>query len=137
MTLLRPAKVTTTIDHKVDSGQRGSSISVEMFESDVAEINCTAAEGLPQPKIQWFLNNNLIEFGSREFSDRFEILNTEGPTNTGDGWYQQQRIRYTANKKDNEEILQCKVEQVDDQGSRVTTSNDDAKYHLFIKVRLY
>ena len=128
--------MTTAIDHTVEAGQRGSSNSVEMFETDVAEITCTAAEGLPQPKIQWFLNNNLIDFESRDFVDRFQILNTEGPTNRRDGWYQQQSIRYTANKKDNEEILQCKVEQVDDQGSIVTTSNNEAKYSLYIKVTL-
>ena len=137
VTLLRPARVSTSIDHTVEGGDRQSSASAEMFETDEAEITCTAEEGLPQPKILWFLNNNLIEFDAQEFRDRFKILNTEGPTNNRHGWYQQQRIRYTANKKDNEEILQCKVEQVDDQGSIVTTSNNEAKYRLYIKVTLF
>lgn len=137
VTLLRPARVSTSIDHSVEGGDRQSSASAEMFETDEAEITCTAEEGLPQPKILWFLNNNLIEFEAREFRDRFKILNTEGPTNKRNGWYQQQRIKYTANKKDNEEILQCKVEQVDDQGSIVTTSNNGAKYRLYIKVTLH
>ena len=135
VSLLRPARVSASIDHTtVEAGDRGS--SAEMFETEVAEITCTAQEGFPQPKIQWFLNNILIEFESREFRDRFQILNTEGPIDRQDGWYQQQRIRYTADKKDNEEILQCKVDQVDDQGSVVTTSNNDAKYRLYIKVTL-
>ena len=138
VTLLRPARVSTSIDHTVEAGDRQSSASAEMFETEQAEITCTAQEGLPQPKILWFLNNNLIEFEAREFSDRFQILSTEGPTynRNRNSWYQQQRIRYTANKKDNEEILQCKVEQVDDQGSVVTTSNNEAKYRLYIKVTL-
>ena len=138
VTLLRPVKLSASMDHTVETGLRGSSPSAEMFESDVAEITCTAEEGLPQPKIQWFLNNDLIEFENRKFSDRFEILDTEGPTNKpdGSGWYQQQRIKYTANKKDNEEILQCKVDQVDDQGSVETTSNNAAKYSLYIKVMM-
>ena len=100
--LARPAKVSTTIDHK----------------TDVAEVRCKADCALPQPKIQWLLNNNIIDFNSAEFSDRFQLVDTEGPSQrTTDSWYQEQTIRYTADMRDNENVLKCQVEQVDDQGN--------------------
>ena len=106
-----------------------------MYDTDVAEITCTAEDGLPQPKIQWFLNNNLIDFDSNEFRDRFKLLDNEGPSQRSeDSWYQVQRISYTADRRDSEKVLQCQAEQVDDQGDIAWQTNEDAKYTLFIKV---
>ena len=133
--LLRPAKVSTTIDHKVERADRGS--NAEMFVTDVAEISCTAEDALPKPKIQWLLNNNIIDFNSNVFSDRFRLIESEGPSQRQqDSWYQVQKISYIADSRDNDKVLQCQVEQVDDQGDIARQSNGNAKYTLFIKVTL-
>ena len=130
--LLRPAKVSTTIDHKVERADRGS--NAEMFVTDVAEISCTAEDALPKPKIQWLLNNNIIDFNSNVFSDRFRLIESEGPSQRQqDSWYQVQKISYIADSRDNDKVLQCQVEQVDDQGDIARQSNGNAKYTLFIK----
>ena len=107
-----------------------------MYVTDVAEVSCKADDALPKPKIQWLLNNNIIDFNSAEFRDRFQLVDNEGPSQrTTDIWYQEQKIRYTADRRDNENVLKCQVEQVDDQGTVSLQSNSNSKYTLYIKVR--
>ena len=56
---LKPANVELEIlsGHHVDSDHEA-----EIIESEEMEVNCVAANGLPQPTIFWYLNSKQIDF---------------------------------------------------------------------------
>ena len=127
---LRPASISVSVvgDHDHQNQQ------VNTYPGEEIEVSCEARDGLPEPRVKWFLNRQEIDFSAPQFRERFSLESEDGPRlSSSGGWSHLQTIRYTAGAADNGMILQCATQQFDDEGTPFMSEPEHAKYFLSIK----
>ena len=138
---MRPANVNVNIERgnkntegELEAKEQKRSSEAEIYDTEEVEITCRADDGLPEPKIHWFLNTKLIDIRSNEFKDKFELIGEDGPKESPVGSHSHmQKLKYTANINDNGKFIQCQALQVDDENNENWAFNAKSKFQLYIK----